>query len=199
VLYVPSDFYSEFHTHILKIDLLGMGQEIRRRHMLILVGDQDQLAGETDAKRIYYESKQLTRADKDFVRLRSDNRGKPMLVANHLAPVAPDPSYNDRETQVEGGALRARVIEKIQRRQVQTNSDGDEESMPLVSPMSGALQPQVDALDYYGLWKLFDALCDAAFHGRNRDFALGNTLQQRFMGFWTDGKPVKQLFVTDHP
>jgi hypothetical protein len=28
---------------------------------------------------------------------------------------------------------------------------------------------------------------------------LGNTLQQRFMGFWTDGKPVKQLFVTDHP
>ena len=25
----------------------------------------------------------------------------------------------------------------------------------------------VKALDYYGLWKLFDALCDAAFYSRN--------------------------------
>jgi hypothetical protein len=167
--------------------------------MLVVAGDQDQVAGETDAKRIYYESKQLSRADKDFIRLRSDNRGKPMLIANHLAPVAADPSYDDRETQVEDGGLRAPVRERIQPRQAQTNSDGDEESIPFVSPMSGALQPQVDALDYYGLWKLFDALCDVAFHGRNRNFALGNTLQKRFMGYWTDGKPVKQLFVTDNP
>jgi hypothetical protein len=54
-------------------------------------------------------------------------------------------------------------------------------------------------LDYYGVWKLFDALCDAAFFGKNREFALGDTPQQRFMGKWSDGVPVKELVVTDKP
>ncbi|MEW6378476.1 MAG: hypothetical protein AB1611_02580 [bacterium] len=56
-----------------------------------------------------------------------------------------------------------------------------------------------NALDYYCTWKLFDALTDAAFYGKNREYALGNTPQQRFMGEWSDGKPVKELIVTDHP
>jgi hypothetical protein len=49
------------------------------------------------------------------------------------------------------------------------------------------------------LWKLFDGLADAAFFGRNREYALGNTPQQRFMGFWSDGTAVKELIVTDRP
>ncbi len=53
----------------------------------------------------------------------------------------------------------------------------------------------VDALDYYGLWKPFDGLCDAAFSGKNREYALGNTPEQRFMGKWSDGVPVKELQV----
>jgi hypothetical protein len=57
----------------------------------------------------------------------------------------------------------------------------------------------INALDYYGTWKLFDALCDAAFTGKNREYALGNTPQQRFMGLWSDGTPVKELIVTDKP
>ncbi len=56
-----------------------------------------------------------------------------------------------------------------------------------------------NALDFYGTWKLFDGLCDAAFYGKNREYALGNTPQQRFMGMWSDGVPVKELKVTDHP
>jgi len=57
----------------------------------------------------------------------------------------------------------------------------------------------VDALDFFGTWKLLDALTDAAFYGKNREFALGNTPQQRFMGRWSDGVPVKELFVTGRP
>lgn len=57
----------------------------------------------------------------------------------------------------------------------------------------------VDPLDYYCLWKLFDALTDAAFYGRNREYALGNTPQQRYMGKWSDGTPVRELIVTDNP
>lgn len=56
-----------------------------------------------------------------------------------------------------------------------------------------------NALDFFGTWKLFDALTDAAFYGTNRDYALGNTPQQRFMGNWSDSRPVNELLVTDTP
>lgn len=52
-----------------------------------------------------------------------------------------------------------------------------------------------DARQYYGYWKLFDGLIDAAFHGRHRQYALGDTPEQRFMGVWSDGVPVKPLMV----
>ncbi|MCC6465227.1 MAG: alpha/beta hydrolase [Planctomycetes bacterium] len=53
-----------------------------------------------------------------------------------------------------------------------------------------------DALDWYGYWKLLDGLTDAAFHGKNREYALGNTEKQRFMGKYSDGRPVCELSVT---
>jgi len=61
----------------------------------------------------------------------------------------------------------------------------------------GGRTGEVDALDYYGFWKLLDGLTDAAFYGKNREYALGNSLEQRFMGKWSDGTPVKELVVTD--
>jgi hypothetical protein len=57
----------------------------------------------------------------------------------------------------------------------------------------------IDALDFYGTWKLFGGLSDAAFHGTNREYALGNTPPQRFMGKWSDGTTVKELQVTVAP
>ncbi len=53
----------------------------------------------------------------------------------------------------------------------------------------------LNALSWYGFWKWFDALCDAAFYGKNREYALGDTPEQRFMGRWSDGKPVKEASV----
>jgi dienelactone hydrolase len=55
----------------------------------------------------------------------------------------------------------------------------------------------VNAMDYYSTWKLFDALTDYAFYGTERSYCLGNTSEQRFMGYWSDGVPVKELVVTD--
>ena len=61
------------------------------------------------------------------------------------------------------------------------------------------LMDTVDAMDYYSTWKLFDALTDYAFYGINGEYCLGNTPEQRFMGLWSDGTPVKELIVTDNP
>lgn len=68
-----------------------------------------------------------------------------------------------------------------------------------LNPRQLLLAQGCNALDYYAYWKLFDALTDAAFFGKNREFALGNTPQQRFMGAWSDGTPVVELLVTDEP
>jgi hypothetical protein len=70
-------------------------------------------------------------------------------------------------------------------------------SFPVSQTLRWAGAP--DALDYHGTWKLFDALCDAAFYGKNRQVALGNTPEQRFMGYWSDGTPVKELKVIVAP
>jgi len=50
-----------------------------------------------------------------------------------------------------------------------------------------------NALDFYGPGNSSTGCVDAAFYGKNREYALGNTPQQRFMGMWSDGVPVKEL------
>ena len=151
--------------------------------LLSVAGDQDSLVRDTDAKRIYYESTRVSAANKDFVMLVTDTHGTPTLVASHRAPTAIDKSYDSGEGLSGAPAGTSDPIgnaPQVQRR---------------VRPET----MMVNALDFYGTWKLFDALCDAAFNGRNREYALGNTPQQRFMGLWSDGVPVKELKVTDKP
>ena len=150
--------------------------------LLALAGDQDTLVRDYDAKRIYYESTRIPADNKDFIMLVSDAHGRPALQASHRAPTAHDKSYDNGEG-VGGGPA-------------ETNPVGDS---PQTSRRSRLDTMMINALDYYGTWKLFDALCDAAFYGRNREYALGNTPQQRFMGTWSDGTPVKELKVTDKP
>ncbi|MCB0561774.1 MAG: hypothetical protein H6573_22150 [Lewinellaceae bacterium] len=54
---------------------------------------------------------------------------------------------------------------------------------------------KLDAIDYYGYWKLLDALMDCVRRGENCDVAFGNTEAQRNMGCWSDGKKVRELEV----
>ena len=56
-------------------------------------------------------------------------------------------------------------------------------------------QGGIDALDFYGYWKWFDALTDAAFYGTPVEEALGDTPEQKYMGTWSDGTPVKEPVV----
>ena len=150
--------------------------------LLAIAGDQDGLVGDHDAKRIYYESTRIPANNKDFVLLVSDSHGTPVLQASHRAPTALDKRYDNGEGAT-GAAPGA------------TDPIGD-------ATISRRVRPEtmlINALDFYGTWKLLDALTGAAFTGKNREYALGNTPQQRFMGTWSDGVPVKELRVTDKP
>lgn len=53
----------------------------------------------------------------------------------------------------------------------------------------------IDHWDWYGYWKLLDGLTDAAFHGKNRQYALGDTPEQKNMGKYSDGRPFEPLKV----
>jgi dienelactone hydrolase len=52
-----------------------------------------------------------------------------------------------------------------------------------------------DAYNYYGIWKLTDALQSCALKNQDCEYALGDKPQQRFLGKWSDGTPVKELTV----
>lgn len=131
--------------------------------LLVLVGEDDDMVGSTVGGRIYDGATRIPAENKDMLEMRSDNHGAPALIASHTAPTAA--IDDDGQTLAEDGGWLGR------------------------RPGRGV----VDALDWYGTWRLFDALTDAAFHGRDRDLALGGSPAQLFMGQWSDGTPVRPL------
>lgn len=169
---------------------------VEKDTLLVTVGgDRDKLTRDIDARRIFNESTQVLPQNKNYVVVVSDDHGQPPLIANHFAPCAPNSKYIDPSignSTTNGAAaddsIRARLWERMQQRQ---QEPGGESTNVLISAARA-----IDALDFYGTWKLFDGLCDAAFYGVHREYALGNTPQQRFMGKWSDGTPVKELQVT---
>lgn len=169
--------------------------------LLSVVGDDDMITGDHDGKRVFLESTQVGLDNKDFVTLMSDDHGQPALAATHFAPTGANPEYDNGETEPDRGntatrgPLRSRIRERSGQRQRDPNADRTQPN-----GAAGRITDRrgVDALDY-ALWRLFDALCDAAFYNKNRQSALGNTAAQRFMGKWSDGTPVKELRITDKP
>jgi pimeloyl-ACP methyl ester carboxylesterase len=159
--------------------------------LLTIIGDKDHVVRDIDAKRIFLESSHVPLENKSYITLVSDDHGSPELKATHFAPVAwaQLPEGAERSTDESSGPFRRRLRERLAQRR---NEDED-------SPDFSRSKRSLDALDFYGTWKLFDALTDAAFYGTNRNYALGNTPEQRFMGTWSDGVPVKPLIVTDNP
>ncbi len=117
--------------------------------LLVVVGEDDTIAGDSSARTIFSTAVQIPASQKNYVVQTTDRYGYPDLVADHMAPLCvPDTDL-------------------------------------------------VDAMDFYSTWKLFDGLTDYAFYSINREYCLGNTPEQRFMGFWSDGTPVKELLVID--
>jgi hypothetical protein len=61
---------------------------------------------------------------------------------------------------------------------------------------------RVDALDYYGVYRYFDALADYTFTGSEeaKCIAFGHgSAKQRFMGLWPDSTPVREALIDVEP
>ena len=57
---------------------------------LVLVGNEDRIAGDAVAKDIFHKLKQIPARNKDYVTVRSDGHGLPQLKADHFSPCAGD-------------------------------------------------------------------------------------------------------------
>ncbi|HEY4029196.1 MAG TPA: hypothetical protein VGM25_02550 [Caulobacteraceae bacterium] len=153
--------------------------------LVTVVGDRDTRAGDRDALRIWRGATRVRDPDKAYVVMNSDDHGSPALVADHQAPAAAAPGAT---LGLLGGLVGGGPVRKLARRRAGQAGDG-----------AAALSPEaigrLDALDWYGTWKLFDALTDEAFYGFNRSYALGGGPDQTFMGLWSDGVPVRRMSV----
>jgi pimeloyl-ACP methyl ester carboxylesterase len=175
------------------IELADLSQVPADTLLLTLTGDQDIIVRDIDAKRIFNESKNVPLTNKNYITLVSDEHGQPALKASHFAPVAwaPMPGQTSPEDSTANGPLRELIRQRFAE---QLGGGGDGDLPDFTNP-----DRTLNAFHFYGAWKLFDGLTDAAFFGANRNYALGDTPEQRAMGLWSDGVPVKQLKVTDHP
>jgi predicted esterase len=54
---------------------------------------------------------------------------------------------------------------------------------------------RLNEVDFNCYWKFGDALMDYVRHGQNREVAFGNTPEQRYLGRWENGKPIRELDV----
>jgi dienelactone hydrolase len=152
--------------------------------LLAVTGEEDELVGDSDALRVYRETTAVPVSQKDLLQLRSDDHGEPALEATHRAPAAPLPGYEPPQRQEPKGFLRKRLAKKAAERLADRGLDLN----------AASHEPAVtNALDFYGTWKLFDALCAAAFEGKWREVALGGGPAQLDMGRWSDGTPVKPM------
>lgn len=149
--------------------------------LVAVIGDEDQVTADRDARRIVGESALVAATDKALLELRSDGRGSPALRADHMAPAAYDPSI---------GAPGPETLAHLGDRLRKLLRPKDAPPTPVEEEQRG-----VDALDHHGCWRLFDALTDAAWSGKNRDLVLGDTPRVRAMGTWSDGEPVAPLVV----
>lgn len=64
------------------------------------------------------------------------------------------------------------------------------------APTSNTTRSRLDALDWYGFWKLADALRDCTINATHCDQATGATTAESYMGDWSDGVPVHPLSIS---
>jgi hypothetical protein len=64
---------------------------------------------------------------------------------------------------------------------------------------TGGPRGTINALDWYGTWKLFDLLLACAHAGEGCERAMGGSASQTEMGTWSDGTAVVAPLIGDEP
>ncbi|GJD35258.1 poly(ethylene terephthalate) hydrolase family protein [Methylobacterium aerolatum] len=156
--------------------------------IVAMVGDKDSRAADAASKRLLREASAVPAERKLFVRALSDDHGFPAMTATLAAPAGVDTAFD-------AGAIKLPPDPKDGpkpppfRWSAEMALTGEQQT--LVSQINAA---RTDALDYLGFWKTFDLAAAAAFSGSDAVALKGNP-RLADMERWSDGWPVKRLFV----
>lgn len=159
--------------------LLGDFSKIPAGTLLLCVaGKDDRMAGSATAKKICGDAKRVPPENKLVIIIRSDYHGTPALKADHSMPAAGNPAFSAIVGEMETDtAVKEFTKDRMEKRR----------------GIDPELNATPDALDYYGPWRLFDALTDCAFYNKNCDQSIQDGPALRNMGKWSDGAPVVEL------
>ena len=147
--------------------------------MLVIVGDKTNDEIKNTARQIFYAAKRIKSNNKNYLTFLSDFHGSPPVVADREAPRAPELPSCPHE-------ILKRRYEFVQF----ANTESEARHL--------RTQP-VDAMDWYGTFRLFDAMAANVFEHKLSEDAFGNTPQQRFMGYWSDGRRLRGLLSSVRP
>ncbi|MBU1107543.1 MAG: alpha/beta hydrolase [Candidatus Riflebacteria bacterium] len=158
------------------LDLTGISRQAR---MAVISGDQVDPTNDQTAREIFYAADRIKSDNKVFITVLSDFYGQPPLIADELAPLSPERPIYERLLI----KRRHEFVRMFREQQV-----------------ASSLRTQaIDAFDWFAIFRVFDALQQIAFVKQAGLNLFKNTPELRFMGYWSDGRKLKGLLVTNRP
>lgn len=169
--------------------------------LVLAVGEDDSMNGIETARDFFYAADNVPLSQKNFLTMLSDMRGTPALVADHLAPLSPLEEPLQR-------ALEKRRLEFVGMWRPHARHGGllpedthdwriSAGNDPMVA--RAVRSHGVDAMDFLGLWRVFDDLWNAAFAHDDGLGALDEGDSACFMGVWSNGTPIRGFLATKRP
>lgn len=165
------------HQRSLKLlDLTGISRQTR---MVLVSGDQVDPVNDQTAREVFYAADRVKSDNKAFITVLSDFYGQPPVIADELAPLSPERPIYERML-----VRRRHEFVKMFREQ----------------RVASSLRTQaIDAFDWFAVFRVYDALEQAAFIKQAGLNLFKDTPELRYMGYWSDGRKLKGLLVTDRP
>lgn len=156
------------YPQILHSDLRSIPSDIL---YLGVYGEEDTLAQDIAALKVHDAITHIAPYNREVIKLSSDYHGAPPVMTAHGAPTAIDSSFDSGAAPLLGNSI----------------------GIPIPDDATSEV---VTALDFYGYWKFLDGLTDTAFYCVNREYALGDTEEQKTLGVWSDGVSVVEGSLT---
>jgi pimeloyl-ACP methyl ester carboxylesterase len=166
-------------------------------NLVMMSGDQNNLAADRHSRRILREASEVPPARKLFMRSASDDHGFPSLTATLASPAGPKDGYGydtiklvvpEAPPQLDARGRRVRPPPPPRVAwSVEAQLTGEQRTL-----LQQLQRNTVDTLDWLAYWRTFDILLDASAAGS--DLA-GLRQDPSFldMGRWSDGWPVRRL------
>lgn len=163
-------------TYTKMLDLTGVSRETR---MAVISGDKVNEQDAQGARDIFYTADRVKTANKIFVTVQSDYYGQPPLIGDRSSALSPEHPKKEK------------FVVNRHNEFIRTYKS------TFLAPFVKA--DDIENFDWRGDFRVFDMLCIAAFNLNSDLKPMKKSEELRSMGYWSDGKKIKPLIITDRP